>query len=176
VGRVLTALGASVPRAASNDRPTGAATADVVGVVSVRIGAQEFAVDIASVREIRGWTAPTPLPCAPAHVRGCIDLRGVIIPIIDLGARLGFGDTQADPSSVVVVVEIRDRLAGLLADGVCDLIDLDASRLQATPQTGSLEPNQVVRAVFEIDGRILGLISLDNIVPAELADQAAVAS
>jgi purine-binding chemotaxis protein CheW len=171
----LTAPTAFAPHAASNGRTAGA-PADVVGVVSVRIGSQEFAVDIASVREIRGWTAPTPLPCAPAYVRGVIDLRGVIIPIVDLGARLGFGDTEANPSSVVVVVEIRDRLAGLLADGVCDLIDLDADRLQATPETGSLEPNEVVRAVFEIDGRILGLISLDNIVPAELAVRAPLAS
>jgi purine-binding chemotaxis protein CheW len=169
----LTAPAAVVPRAAASGRP---APADVVGVVSVRIGSQEFAVDIMSVREIRGWTAPTPLPCAPPYVRGVIDLRGVIIPIIDLGARLGLGGTEASPSSVVVVVEVRDRLAGLLADGVCDLIDLDAGRLQATPATGSHEPNEVVEAVFEIDGRILGLISLDNIVPAELAGRARLAS
>lgn len=150
--------------------------ADAMGVVAVRIGAQEFALDILSVREIRGWTPPIPLPRAPAYVQGMSDLRGVVIPIIDLGARLGLKATSATATSVVIVVQIRERLAGLLVDGVSDLIDIDPGRLQATPETGSAGPGQVIRGIFEIHGRILGLIALETVIPADLGDTAELAS
>ncbi len=156
---------------APNSRATRA-----LSVVSVRIGAQEFGLDIMAVREIRGWSPPTPLARAPAYVPGMCDLRGVVIPIIDLGARLGLDPIEAKTTSVIIVVQIRDRLAGLLVDGVNDLIDADADRLQATPETGSLEPNEVIQGVIEIDGRILSLISLENVIPVEMVGQAPLAS
>jgi purine-binding chemotaxis protein CheW len=143
---------------------------------AVRVGVQEFALDILSVREIRGWTQPIPLPRAPAYVQGMSDLRGVVIPIIDLGARLGLKVTEATATSVVVVVQIRDRLAGLLVDGVSDLIDIEPGRLQATPETGSAGPGEVIQGLFEIDGRILGLIALETVIPAELVDAAELAA
>ena len=140
-----------------------------MSVVLVEIEPQAFAIDIASVREIRAWSQPTPLPWAPAHVRGMMDLRGLVIPIIDMGKRLGLEPIQAGPTSVIVVAEIRGRLAGLLVDAVCDLVDLDASRLQPTPDIGSRESSEVVQGIFELDGRIVSLIALDEIIPAELA-------
>ena len=156
--------------AAAHHGPAGA-----IGVVAVRIGAQEFALDILSVREIRGWTPPVPLPRAPAFVQGMSDLRGVIIPIIDLGARLGLQVTEATTTSVVIVAQIRDRLAGLVVDGVSDLINFDPGRLQATPETGSAGPAEVIQGIFEIDGRILGLIALETVIPSDLADAAELA-
>ena len=148
---------------------------DAMGVVSILIGSQEFALDIKSVREIRGWSPPTPLPRAPAYVQGMCDLRGVVIPIIDLGARLGLKAIEAKPTSVIIVAQIRDRLAGLLVDGVSDLIDIDVERLQATPETGSTAPSEVIQGIFEIDGRILSLIDLANVIPVELSDTASLA-
>jgi purine-binding chemotaxis protein CheW len=156
---------------AARAAPAGRSS-ESLGVVAVRIGSQEFLLDIMSVREIRGWVAPTPLPRAPAYVPGMIDLRGVVIPIIDLGARLGLKATEASATSVVIVTQIRDRLAGLLVDGVSDLMEVEVARVQATPETGSAEPNAVIRGVVEIDGRILGLIALDTVIPADLPDPA----
>ena len=152
-------------------QPTGS-----IGVIAVRIGAQEFALDIMSIREIRGWSIETPLPRAPAHVRGMCELRGLVIPIIDLGAILGLKVIEPDSSSVVIVTEIHDGLAGLLVDGVSDLIDIDLCRLQATPATGSPDPGEVISGIFEIDGRILGLICLEKVIPAHLTDQERLAS
>jgi purine-binding chemotaxis protein CheW len=91
-------------------------------LITVRIGDQQFAIDIMSVREIRGWAASTPLPHAPAYVRGMINLRGVILPVVDLGARLGLAPTSAGRFSVVVVAEIDGRQIGLLVDAVCDIL------------------------------------------------------
>lgn len=147
-----------------------------MSVVAVRIGSQEFAIDIMSVREIRGWSPPTPLPLAQAYVLGMSDLRGVVIPIIDLGARLGLNTAPATATSVVVIAQIRNRLAGLIVDGVSDLIDIDADQLQVTPETGNSEANDVIQGVFEVDGRLLALIALDAIIPAILADLAAAPS
>jgi purine-binding chemotaxis protein CheW len=143
------------------------------GVVAVRLGAQEFALDIMAVREIRSWTAPTPLPGAQAHVHGTIDLRGAIIPVLDLGLRLGLAIGPPGPHSVVVVAEIGGRLVGLRVDGVSDLIHLDPGRLQPTPATGGGEPEAIVQGLFELDGRILGLIALDAVIPAEAVEAAA---
>ena len=161
----LQATSSPAARAAPIGRPDGAR-----GVVAVRIGAQEFALDIMAVREIRGWTPPIPLPRAPAYMQGVSDLRGVVIPIIDLGARLGLKAIEATATSVVIVTEIRDRLAGLVVDGVSDLIDVDAGRLQPTPESGSSDPNEVIEGIFEIDGRILALIALEAVIPANAAD------
>ena len=141
-----------------------------LSVVTVRIGAQEFAVDIRSVRELRGWTPPTPLAHAPAYVQGMVDLRGVVIPIIDLGARLGLAPIAATATSVIVVAQIKGRLAGLLVDGVNDLIELGRDQLQPTPATGSLAPNAVIQGVFQIEGRVLSLVALDSLVPADLGE------
>jgi purine-binding chemotaxis protein CheW len=147
--------------------------AAVMSLVAVRIGSQEFALDIRSVREIRGWSRPIPLPHAPAYVQGMSDLRGVVIPIVDLGARLGFAPTEATATSVVVVAQIRSRLAGLVVDAVSDLIDVGVDRLQATPETGSSGPNEVIQGIFEVDGRILALIALEAVIPADLPQPAA---
>lgn len=164
----------AVPSAAR--RPDAARPNPDRGVVAVRIGAQEFALDIMAVREIRGWTAPTPLPWAPAYVPGMIDLRGVIIPVIDLGARLGLPAAAPTALSVVVVVQVRDRLTGLLVDGVSDLMTLEAGRLQPTPATGGPAPEEIVQGVFEADGRILAVIALEAVVPADLAELTAAAA
>jgi len=161
----------SAGRGAPDGRSTRA-----LSLVSVRIGAQEFGLDIMAVREIRGWSRPTPLARAPAYVSGMCELRGVVIPIIDLGARLGLDPIEAKTTSVIIVVEIRRRLAGLLVDAVNDLIDADGERVQPTPETGSLEPNAVIHGVIEIDGRIVSLISLENVIPLEMVGQAPLAS
>jgi len=159
-----------LPARAGASRASAAApvATAAVSVVAVRVGLQEFALDIMAVREIRGWSPPMPLPGAPAYVPGVSDLRGVVIPIVDLGARLGLATTEAGATSVVVISEIRGRLVGLLVDGVSDLIEVDPGRLQPTPETGSAEPGKIIQGLFDVGGRILGLIAIDALIPADL--------
>jgi len=90
--------------------------------VVVGIGEQRFAIAVQLVREIRGWSSFTPLPHAPDFVLGMINLRGLILPVVDLGARLGKGPTQIGPSAVVIVAEVANGQVGLLVDEVCDII------------------------------------------------------
>lgn len=134
-------------------------------LITVRIGDQQFAIDIMSVREIRGWATSTPLPHAPPYVRGMINLRGVILPVVDLGARLGLASTSADNSSVVVVAEINGRQIGLLVDAVCDILLLTDDMLQEAPDVGAEEVRHFVRGVMTTETGIVTLICLDEILP-----------
>jgi purine-binding chemotaxis protein CheW len=140
-------------------------------LVTVAVGAQQFAIDIMSVREIRGWTESTPLPNAAAHFLGMINLRGLILPVIDLRARLGLGRADVARSSVVVVVQIGARQVGLLVDGVCDILIVREGMIQPTPQVGAGSAANFVQGVMTTDQGIIGLLALDHVVPSE-EDQA----
>jgi len=145
-------------------------------LIMVQIGAQQFAIDITSVREIRGWAPCTPLPHAPAYVHGMINLRGVILPVIDLGARLGLGGTVPDSSSVVVVAEIHDRQVGLLVDAVCDIIILKENMLQAPPEVGVAAVREFVQGVMAIETGIVSLLGLDEVLPPGVVPMEALAA
>jgi len=132
-------------------------------LLSVRLGDQDFALDIMAVREIRGWIASTPLPHAPGFIKGMINLRGVILAIVDLAERLGLPTREPDPSSVVVVVEACGRIIGLVVDGVCDIITVTDDMVQAPPDVGSDTAN-LIPGVLTLDGRIVSIIAIPSIV------------
>ena len=106
-------------------------------LIIVDIGGQQVAIDIMSVREIRGWSASTRLPQSLAHVLGMINLRGSVLPVIDFSSRLGLGDSEPNAASVVIVTEIGDRLVGLLVDAVCDILTLGDGMLQPWLDVGA---------------------------------------
>jgi purine-binding chemotaxis protein CheW len=134
-------------------------------LIMVQIGEQRFAIDITSVREIRGWAPCTPLPHAPAYVHGMINLRGVILPVIDLGARLGLAGTTPSAASVVVVAEIHGRQVGLLVDAVCDILLLKENMLQDPPEVGVAAVREFVQGVMAIDSGIVSLLGLEEVLP-----------
>lgn len=134
-------------------------------LISFRIGAQEFCVDIMAVREIRGWTPATSLPQAPGFVRGVINLRGAVLPIVDLASRLGFGSTEPTARSVIIVAQICGRTVGLLVDAVSDILTVTDDLVQPTPDVASDMARSFVRGLVAIDGRMISLITLDNVVP-----------
>src|ERR1700722_8759163 len=101
--------------------------------IAFRIGVQEFCIDIMSVREIRGWTPATALPHAPSYVRGVINLRGSVLPIVDLSERLGFPPTETNARQVIIVVQIGHQIVGLLVDAVSDILSLAGDAIQPTP-------------------------------------------
>lgn len=139
---------------------------DYLEFVAVALGDQQFAIDIMSVREIRGWTTSTPLPKSPDFVRGMINLRGVILPVLDLRARLGLGTSEVGASSVVVVVQVAGREAGLLVDAVCDILQVDETAIQPTPDVGSPEAREFVRGLVTTGDGICSLLRLDSLAPS----------
>ena len=138
-------------------------------LISVRIGGQQFALDIMAVREIRGWTVSTPVPHAPSYVMGMINLRGVVLAVVDLGARLGLGVCTPDSSSVVVVAHINGVPVGLLVDAVCDIIQVTEDMVQPPPGVGTDEVREFVQGIISTDDGIVTLLSLDQVLPTERA-------
>lgn len=142
-------------------------------LISFRIGAQEFCVDIMDVREIRGWTPATAIPQAPAFVRGVINLRGAVLPILDLGARLGLGAADPTARHVIIVAQVEKQIVGLLVDAVSDILTITGDMIQPTPDVGSDLARSSVRGLLAIDGRMVSFLSLTGLFPQEDLEAAA---
>ena len=134
-------------------------------LIVVMIAGQQFAIDIMSVREIRGWTASTPLPHAPPYVLGMINLRGQILPVIDFAARLGLGESQPNSASVVIVTDINGVLAGFLVEAVCDILTMDDGMLQPPPELGDSDAPRFVQGVITSAEAIITLLSIEEVLP-----------
>jgi purine-binding chemotaxis protein CheW len=140
--------------------------------IAFRIGVQEFCIDIMAVREIRGWTPATALPHAPSYVRGVINLRGSVLPIVDLSERLGFPPTETSARQVIIVVQIRAQIIGLLVDAVSDILTQATDAIQPTPDVAKGAVQSFIRGVMAVDGRMIGLIDLDSLIPAQTEEAA----
>ena len=141
-------------------------------LIAFRIGDQEFCVDIMSVREIRGWTPATPLPHAQSYMRGVINLRGSVLPIIDLSARLGFGFTMPEARHVIIVVRCGKQEAGLLVDAVCDILSVSEASIQPTPNVASETVRSFIRGILAVEGRMIGVMAVDSILPGRESEAA----
>ncbi len=134
-------------------------------LISFRIGAQEFCVDIMAIREIRGWTPATALPQSPSFVKGVINLRGAVLPIVDLASRLGFESTEASDRNVIIVADIGGQVVGLLVDAVSDILTVTDDVIQPTPDVASDTAKTFVRGLIAMDGRMISLIGLERVLP-----------
>lgn len=133
-------------------------------LIRVGVGGQDYCVAVASVREIRGWTAATPIPGAPDYIRGVINLRGLVLPILDLRVRLGLPPAEPGARSAVVVCEIHGRTIGLLVDAVSDILTVTSEQLQPTPDIARAGED-LVDGVLAMDGWMAGLLRLERVVP-----------
>lgn len=134
-------------------------------LIAFRIGAQEFCVNIMAVREIRGWTQATPLPHAPSYVLGVINLRGAVLPIIDLSARLGMGEAEPSVRHVIIVAQVAGRVVGLLVEAVSDILTITDDSIQPVPEVSSDLEKQYARGILAIEGRMICMIELDALFP-----------
>jgi purine-binding chemotaxis protein CheW len=135
-------------------------------LIAFRMGTQEFCVDIMSVREIRGWTKATALPKSPSFVRGVVNLRGTVLPIVDLAARLGFPAAEPTARHVIIVAQIGVQTVGLLVDAVSDILTVTDDLVHPTPDVASDMAKIFVRGVLAVDQRMISLIALDQLLPA----------
>jgi len=132
--------------------------------ITFTVAAEEYGVDIMAIREIKGWTPTTSLPEAPEHMRGVIDLRGTIVPIVDVRARFHNGLTETTPTHVIIVVAIGDLMVGLLADAVVDIVSVNASAIQPVPDTEHGGHANFLAGLVSVEGRMVVLLDLDNLL------------
>ena len=142
-------------------------------LLAVEIGGQEFCIDVGSVREIRVWTPATPLAHAPDYIQGMINLRGQVMPVIDLRCRLGLGRTDASSRHVIVVIEDRGATAGLLVDGVQETIRIQAGLAQEAPAFGVAVESRLVDAVIPLEGRMISRLVVSRLMTDEILEMAA---
>lgn len=143
-----------------------------VELLSFRVGEHEYSVDIMSVREIRGWTRATSLPHAPAYVRGVINLRGSVLPVIDLGIRLGLDVTEPTERNVIIVVDLDGRTVGLRVDAVSDILSIPVGQMQSPPEMAADRGGLFVNALTIVEGRMIRVLELAAVLP-EPSDVAA---
>jgi purine-binding chemotaxis protein CheW len=120
--------------------------------------------------EIKGWSDITHLPKQPDYVRGVLNLRGVIVPIVDLRCRFGQGLTETTPHHVVIIVQIGNRQVGLLADRVLDIVSFEPSSVQPVPQVSQGSLISFLSGLVTIDDAMLALIDLPNLLTATTAE------
>jgi len=132
--------------------------------ISFAIGDEQYGVDIMAVREIKGWSSVTQLPNQPDYMRGVLNLRGVMVPIVDLRCRFGQGLTDATPMHVVIVVQIGIKTVGLLADRVLDIVAVDAAQIQPVPQVSRSMRADFLSGLVTIDSTMIALIDLDHLL------------
>ncbi len=128
------------------------------------INEQEYGVSIMAVREIRGWTQENKLPGMPAYVRGVINLRGIVIPIIDLRVRFGGAITDTTKTHVVIVMQVGNSLKGVLVDAISDIVTIPIDEIKLPPETESdtLE-TRCVSGLYTPEGRIIALLGVADI-------------
>ena len=118
-----------------------------------------------SVREIRGWSPATPLPQTPSYMRGVINQRGAVLPIMDLAARLDLTVNAISARSVIIVVKVGERLIGLLVDAVSDILSVTSDLIQAPPEVGCDRVKSFVKGLISLEGRMISEIALERLLP-----------
>jgi len=141
-------------------------------LIAFRIGDQEFCVNIMSVREIRGWTPATPLPHSPSHVLGVINLRGAVLPIINLSIRLGMKPVEPEARHVIIVAQVGAKVVGLLVEAVSDILTVTDDTIQPTPEVASDLEKTFARGIIALENRMICLVELEAIFPESESEAA----
>ena len=130
------------------------------------MGQEEYGLDITKVQEIRGYEAVTRLANAPDYFKGVINLRGVIVPVIDMRIKLGMGTPTYDQFTIVIVLHIRDNVMGMVVDSVSDVTLLGKDQVKPAPRLGGQTDIDYLIGMGTIDDRMLVLIDIDKLISA----------
>ncbi|WP_176249242.1 MULTISPECIES: chemotaxis protein CheW [unclassified Sulfitobacter] len=143
-------------------------------LITFSIGSQDFCMDIILVREIRGWTNVTMLPHAPKDVLGVMNLRGAVVPIVDLSARLGLGVCESKERDVIIITLIEKKIVGFLVTAVSDIIELSQTDIQPMPQMGGKKENQFVKGIYISDNKTLRVLDIASLAASMTTAQESV--
>ena len=135
------------------------------------LGDEHYGVDILKVQEIRGYDAVTRLPDAPEYIKGVINLRGTIVPVIDLRLKLRLAEARYDSFTVMIVLNVENRVVGIVVDSVSDVVPLLAEQVRATPEFGAAVDTRFIAGIGTLDERMLILLDIETLLDsADLVD------
>lgn len=134
--------------------------------LTFRLGREEYGIDILKVQEIRGYEQPTRIASAPEFVKGVVNLRGVIVPIIDLRIKLGMTDVRYDTFTVVIILNVGQRVVGIVVDSVSDVLELSPDHIRKAPELSSLVDASHILGLGSVAERMLILIDIERMMLA----------
>ena len=128
------------------------------------LGKEEYAVDILKVQEIRGYDAVIRVPDAPEYIKGVINLRGTIVPVIDLRLKLRLENARYDAFTVMIVLNVEDRVVGIVVDSVSDVIPLSQEQIRPKPEFGAAVDTRFISGIGTVDDRMLILLDIERMM------------
>jgi len=132
--------------------------------LSFKLGAEEYGIDILKVQEIRSYEQPTRIANAPEFVKGVVNLRGVIVPLVDLRLRFGLENVEYNDFTVVIVLNVARRVVGVVVDSVSDVLQLTAEHIRPAPQFSSAVGGDFITGIGSIQGRMLILTDIESLI------------
>ncbi len=148
---------------------TAAATADSSQFLTFTLQNEEFGIEILKVQEIKGFSKITPIPNSPPYVRGVMNLRGTVVPIIDLRARFNMSDKDYDQFTVIIVVNVGSRVVGLVVDTVSDVLNIPTNSIAEPPDLASSFDTTAITGMGKLGERIVMLLDIAKLVGADSA-------
>ena len=132
--------------------------------LSFTLGKEEYGIDILKVQEIRGYDAVTAIANTPEFIKGVINLRGIIVPIVDMRIKFHLGKVEYDQFTVVIILNVAGRVVGMVVDGVSDVITLGPEQIKPAPEFGSAIDTQYVMGIGTVDERMLILVDIERLM------------
>lgn len=152
------------------------ATAGARQVLTFTLGSETYGVDILRVQEIRGWTPVTRIPKAPPHVLGVLNLRGSIVPIVDMRMRFQLERAEYTAVTVIIVLSVESahgrRDFGVVVDGVSDVVDVGEDDVKPAPELGAQVSTEFIRGLATVAERMVMLLDIDRLIGGDVADVA----
>ncbi|MFO1289049.1 MAG: chemotaxis protein CheW [Nitrosomonas sp.] len=132
--------------------------------LTFRLGNEEYGIEILKVQEIRGYDTITQIANAPEFIKGVVNLRGIIVPIIDMRIKFNLGEATYDRFTVVIILNLSGRVVGIVVDGVSDVIGLDAEQVRPTPEFGGVLNTEYIMGLGTVDDRMLILLDIEKLM------------
>lgn len=128
------------------------------------LGKEEYGLDILKVQEIRGYDAVTAIANSPAFIKGVINLRGIIVPIVDMRIKFNLGKVEYNEYTVVIILNVANRVVGMVVDGVSDVITLTPEQIKPAPEFGSAFDTKYLTGLGTVDDRMLILVDIEKLM------------
>jgi purine-binding chemotaxis protein CheW len=128
------------------------------------VGAEEYGIDILRVQEIRGYAPVTPIPNTPPYIKGVMNLRGTIIPVVDFRAKLAMRAAEYNQFTVIIVITVGTKIVGLIVDAVSDVLDIPHADIQATPDFGAQVDARFIDGVAKAGDKLVVLLDIDRLL------------
>lgn len=128
------------------------------------MGSEEYGIEILKVQKIRGYDAITQIANSPEFIKGVVNLRGIIVPIVDMRIKFRLGDATYDQFTVVIILNVAGRVMGIVVDGVSDVLSLEAEQMRPTPGFGSVIDTEYIMGLGTVEERMLILIDIEKLM------------